>query len=192
MYTPPTEFVRRLDSTFRGRLRIRWSLHKEEWHIEQKITDGIALAARNSHDDRYIRARDGYHFVMAVKPQAFAYCRICHLRNDVPALTTGEIKCDYCERVKARRGREFGGYWPLNGDRLIDHLKMIDPENDGLRASITTMDRQREQTEITRQRDIRNHIESATYDDKYQLFDTPFSGYTGTTFGTPDINGKRL
>jgi hypothetical protein len=183
-YTPPREFVARLDSIFRGRLRIRWSVQKEEWHIEQQVGPRAALPSfgRLLFHDRFIRARDGFAFVMAIKPRETTTCRTCFLKCDVPALRTSEIKCSYCESVKARRGREFGGYWPLSGDTLLNHLLRIDPERDGTRTLISDNDRAQARYQQVAMKDARNHFESAVYDDKYQLFDTPFTGYTGKEF----------
>lgn len=163
-----------------------------EYHIEQRVGRAVLPPLRiDEGDDRFIRARDGYAFVMAIKAGTHTYCRKCHLRCEVPVLRTSEIKCEYCERVKARRGREFGGYWPLN-DRLLQYLHKIDPNRDGHLNGVAEGDLAMERAEMARQRSIHNHIESATLDDKYQLFGTPFSGYTGKSLGTPDINGKPL
>jgi hypothetical protein len=190
--TPPTDFSKTLKRVFDGRLRIRWSAAKEEWHIEQQVGRAAIPPFRISEiDDRFIRARDGYHFVMAVKPANYTWCRQCHLKCSVPELRSGEIKCSYCENVKTRRGREFGGYWPLT-DALLDHLRKIDPYRDGHLKALKDQDAALDQREVTQKRDIHNIVESAALDDKYQLFDTPFSGYTGKTFGTPDINGHQL
>jgi hypothetical protein len=192
MYYAPTDFVRRLSDTFNDRLRIRWSIAKQEFHIEQKVLSAALPPFRISEiDDRMIRARDGYHFVMAVKAGNHVPCRTCHLRCRVPELRTGEIRCDYCGTKQRNPKREFGGYWPLN-DLLIDHLKKISPENDGHLKAVIEQDRQDVRRETTRKRDIFNHIESATYDDKYQLFDTPFSGYTGKVLPGSSINGHSI
>lgn len=129
---------------------------------------------------------------MAVKLGNYTWCRRCGLKCAVPALRTSEIKCSYCENVKARRGREFGGYWPLN-DTLIRYLLSIDPERGATLPLIKEGDLAQERAEMQRQRTIHNHIEAATLDDKYQLFGTPFSGYTGKSFASPTSStGKPL
>ena len=62
---PPESFVEKLDREFRGRLRIRWSTERQEWHIEQKIRRGLFPGTKPSKlgwddtTDAYIRHRDG-------------------------------------------------------------------------------------------------------------------------------------
>lgn len=192
MYQAPQSFIDRLESDFQGRLRIRWSIAKGEFHIEEKVGRAALAPFRISDiDDRYIRARDGYHFIMAVKAGTSVPCRICGLKCSVPECRTAEIKCSYCESVKTRRGREFGGYWPLN-DTLLEHLRKCDPKNDGHIAAVKSQDLQEVRREMDRKRSMFNTIESATLDDKYQLFDTPFTGYTGKVLPNSTINGKAL
>lgn len=192
MYHAPTEFLDRLASTFDGRLRIRWSVAKNEFHIEEKVGRAALAPFRISEvDDRYIRARDGYTFVMAVKAGTQVPCHTCGLTCKVPALRTAEITCSYCESVKKRRGREFGGYWPLN-DVLLDHLRKIDPYRDGHLKAAAEQDLAHVRQEMAHKRATYNHIEAATLDDKYQLFDTPFSGYTGKVKAGSSLNGKAI
>lgn len=192
MYSPPADFEQRLRHEFQDRLRIRWSKAKHEYHIEEKVGRAAYPPFRISEiDDRFIRARDGYAFVMAVKAGNHTDCRQCGLRCSVPELKTGEIVCSYCESVKSRRGREFGGYWPLDsGEALIQYLKKLDPLRDGHIKSVMEGDLAQERAEMGRKRSVRNHIEAATYDDKYQIFGTPFVGYTGRTSGPVNINGN--
>lgn len=187
---PPTDFLARLASAFSGRLRIRWSLVKNEWHIEQQVGRAALPPLRITEaDDSLIRARDGYAFVMAIKNCNHSPCRHCGKSCRVPELRSGEIKCERCSEQK--RAREFGGYWPL-GDALLDHLRKIDPYRDGHKVAAAEQDLQDTRRELTRQRNIFNTIESATLDDKYQLFDTPFSGYTGKVKAGSSIHGRSI
>lgn len=178
----PHDFLDSLATQFDNRLRIRWSHAKDEWHIEQQVGRAIIPPFRiDINDDRFIRARDGYAFVMAVKPTNYMWCRECHLRLKVPIMRTAEVRCDYCESTKKRARRNFVAYYPLN-DTLLQHLHKIDPHKDGHLRAAAEADLAIERAEMQRQRTIRNHIEAATLDDKYQLFSTPFVGYTGKEF----------
>lgn len=192
MYQAPASFLSKLKAEFNGRLRIRWSDAKNEFHIEQQV-GRAALPPRyiGLEDDRGIRARDGYHFILSVKAGNHVPCRTCNFTCPVPELRTGEIKCSRCGFQGRRATKEFGGYWPLN-DLLIDYLKGIDPERDGhLRAS-KEQDLANARVELSRKRNIFNTVEAAAYDDKYQLFGTPFSGYTGKVLKGSSLNGKSL
>lgn len=171
----PHDFLSQLTREFGDRLRIRWSVAKHEFHLEQRVGRAALPPFRvDEADDRTIRARDGYHFVMAVKPTNYLSCDRCNRKCVVPELRTSEIRCSCGWRA-------FGGYWPL-GEALILHLKKIDPYRDGHKNLARESDLATERAEWLRKRAIRNHIEAATYDDKYQLFGTPFVGYTGKTF----------
>lgn len=140
-------------------------------------------------DDRTIRARDGFHFVMAIKAGNHIPCRTCGLKVSVPECKTGEIRCDYCAFKQRNPKREFGGFWPLS-EILIEHLKKIDPNRDGHLKAAFEQDLAHERKDLAQRRTIRNHVEAATYDDKYQIFDTPLTGYTKAPLVGTSINGK--
>lgn len=122
----PEQFVARLESTFGGRLRIRWSVAEQCFHIEQKVGRAVVapIFIEESRDD-LIRARDGYHPVMTVRPGDRMPCPTCSYQLHVPVLDTMDIRCPYCQ-LKGRQTRVVAGYWPLN-DTLIEHLRKIDP-----------------------------------------------------------------
>jgi hypothetical protein len=172
LYQVPTAFQQRLHDTFDGRLRIRWSEVAHEFHIEQKVLPGAVirpLSIDSPLHDRYVRARDGYVFVMAVKAGTHTYCKSCGFRCHVPALRTGEIICTYCEGVRKQRGREFGGFWPLS-DVLLDHLRKIDPNRDGHLNAALDQDATRLRHERTVRRDTLNTVEAGAKEDVHQLF----------------------
>lgn len=155
-------------------------MQRHEYHIEQRVHN--PLSAIDTHNDRIIRARDGYAFVMAIKPTQSVPCEACGTRCRVPELRSAEIVCAYCEQVKSRRGRYFGAYWPLTGDLLINYLKKLDPERDGHLEAAYESDVATAAGEAAKRKATMNTIEAATLDDKYQLFGTPFVGYTKPTF----------
>lgn len=132
------EFYRAFD----GRFRIRWSDKQQEYHIEQKLTQGnpnipppIYLdpdtggRIYDTYSDAWIRAREGYFFVMAVRAGTTMPCPICHSTVDVPVMVTAESQCPFC-RVMGRDGRYVAAYFPLN-HVLIEHVRTLDPHTDG-------------------------------------------------------------
>lgn len=131
------DFEREFFKAFDGRFRIRWSDMKQEYHIEQKVRRGLEIEpAKNektgildTYSDEYIRARDGYFYVMAIRAGDKMPCPICGLTVPVPQLHTAESHCEYC-KVMGRDGRYIAAYYPLN-NVLIEHIKTLDPHTDG-------------------------------------------------------------
>jgi len=125
----PAEFVSRLEREFDGRLRIRWSAKLQEFHIEQKVGHGRIPPARvDEGSDDLIRARDGYHFVMAVRAGDRMPCPRCGYELRVPVRDTVDVRCGYC-LLRGRKTSVVCGYWPLD-DSLLEHLRKIDPTKD--------------------------------------------------------------
>lgn len=129
-------------NAFAGRFRIRWSDVKQEYHVEQKLSvgnpnlippvfvDPNTLGQRyDTYSDEWLRARDGYFFVMAIRPGTQMPCPVCNMPVDVPQMMTAESKCPYC-RVMGRDGRYVAAYYPLN-HVLIEHVRTLDPYTDG-------------------------------------------------------------
>jgi hypothetical protein len=182
----PKDFTRRLDEVFAGRLRIRWSLRNGEWHIEQKVGRAAHPPYRIAEeDDSLIRARDGYAFVMAIRPGDRMPCPIDGLTLKVPVLHTAEVRCDYC-RMKGREGRFKAAYYPL-GENLIDHLKRIDPERNGHRELVDASDHANKVMLAAKERELSNTIEASTKDHFTSLVGIQSCGYTGKVFPGTDI-----
>lgn len=121
---------------------------------------------------------------MAVKASETACCTRCERKHNVPVLRTAEVRCP-CGR------RLFMAYFPL-GEALLQYLRKLDPDRDGHKNAAIDADNVTERSELTRRRDTRNIVEAAAYDDKYQLFGTPFSGYTGKILPGSSIHGKSI
>jgi hypothetical protein len=178
MYSVPESFASRLEEVFRGRLRIRWSIKQGEFHVEQRVGRGVFVPYRISEiDDSLIRARDGYAFVLAVRPGTRMPCPHCGLEVKVPVMEFSETKCDYC-RMKGRDGRYRAAYFPL-GETLIDHLKKIDPERGATRELAEASDRQNRAVLASREREISNTIEASTKENFNRLVGIQQVGYTG-------------
>jgi hypothetical protein len=179
------EFNQRLQTEFGGRLRARWAPTQREIHIEQKVGRGIWDPPLPSHKitpktealqfEKRERAKDGYAFVMAVKPGDRTACPVCHLSVRVPVMRIEEAVCLYC-RSRNRDTTFMAVYFPL-GEVLIDHLKKIDPERDGVQRQIRDV----EMANAARQKAIDKAAEDTRYDllKDAILQQLPSVGYTG-------------
>lgn len=175
----PEWFVSALTQQSGGRLRIRWSLKRGAWHIEQQVGRAALPPLRISEaDDGMIRARDGYWFVMELRPGDRMPCPKCHLTIKVPVMQFGEAICLYCKYKGNGAHRYKACYYPL-GDMLLEHLRKIDPHNDGLRRiqeEVTTDDARRVAAD---DKDLSTHVEDVIKDNLNSLFDVGHTGYTG-------------
>lgn len=147
------EFNTRLQDVFGGRLRARWSDYSRSYHIEQKVGRGVfdpPTHRDHRESDRWIRARDGYSHVMEIRVGDRMACPTCHLPVDVPTMELAETRCLYC-KLKGRDTTFVACYFPL-GETLIDHLRKIDPENDGIRRQAAEIERNQRRAELSRER----------------------------------------
>jgi hypothetical protein len=187
MYNPES-FNERLQEVFHGRLRCRYSTREGEFHIEQKVAPGQILRPPKRKDgswdkdhDGYIRARDGYVFVMRVRPGTKMPCPTCGLTLQVPVMETREITCEHC-RLKGRDARVAAAFFPL-GETLIEHLRKMDPESDGVRRMMADVLAAEAAKPLQQERAISNAIaEGIDGVQKSVLFDAPQVGYTGREF----------
>jgi hypothetical protein len=174
------EFTSRLRRDFNDRLRIRWSKKRGEWHIEQKVGRAALPPIYISEvDDDLIRAKDGYAFVMAIRPGDRMPCPDCGLTLRVPVMQIAETTCDYC-RYKGRYGRHSAAYFPL-GDLLIEHLKKISPERRPKKFT-EMLDAKNAAVLASRQREFENEFEATTKENWSRMIGIPSWGYTGKEF----------
>lgn len=124
LYRPPDWFLERLEREHDGQMRIRWSRARGEWLIEEKI-GRAALPPRREDplDDDFIRARDGYGYLMSVRPGTRMACPLCGLDMSVAVRRSAECVCEHCRR-KGRRSRWVAGFWPLD-ESLLEHLRKL-------------------------------------------------------------------
>lgn len=178
---PPQDFVDRLTREFDGRLRIRWSDMRGEWHIEHHVGRAVLPPRRidDEHDD-LIRARDGYEFVMAIRPGDRMPCPRCGLTLSLVPFAFQETTCPRCKA----EGRESGTravFFPL-GDALLEELRKRDPIRDGGPRMLQLMDQANRRLELTRQREFSTYHEAVAKDSFNQLFQIQSVGYTGREF----------
>lgn len=175
----PSSFVEQLERVFNGRLRIRWSAKNQEFHIEQKVGRGFALApvAIDEGRDDLICARDGYFHVMAIKAGDRMPCPSCNYKLTVPVMDTADMKCPYCA-LMGRTTRVVAGYWPLN-ERLIEHLRKIDPLRGAQQELAEEADRYNRALIKSAENTYSDVVTSKASDDYNRLVGIPQVGFTG-------------
>lgn len=173
------QFQARLNQVFGGRLRLRWSNRKGEFHVEEKVGRAVLppIHMDDTRDD-HIRARDGYAFVMAVRPGDRMPCPTCGDILRVPVMYSGVTQCPRCTRLKGRDIYHNAAYFPL-GENLIDHLKSIDPLGDHLRNRLKDIDKNNTALDATKERDFHNYSEGVIKDYFWSSVNFPKVGYTG-------------
>lgn len=180
--TAPYYVVERLKSEFENRLRIRWSFKRHEWQIEAKVARAVDPASFvDSADDEHIRARDGYAFVMSIRPGDRMPCPDCGFEISVPVLQTAEAVCSYC-RLRGRDGRHRAAYYPLDSELLFEHLRRLDPIRGWRDRIARAADARNKAILAARERDAMNQVEAATKDHWNKMVGIPMTGYTGKEF----------
>ena len=134
MRSAPRWVVRRLQTEFGGRLRLRWSNRRQAWFIEQRLAPGQILTPPRRTDgpwdtenDRYIQARDGYGEVLRITAGDRMQCERCFLPVKVPVLEFGEARCEHCI-ARGVDARYRASYWPIDSEAILQHLRRLDPE----------------------------------------------------------------
>ena len=177
----PSDFRARLHREFDGRLRVRWSDRQQEYQVEQKVSRpmGGNVDARSGSDE-HVRLRDGYHYILSVQPGTRMGCPKCRTTLKVPAFEIRQVSCPLC-KVSGREHRVAGGYFPLN-DQLIDYLKQLDPNRDGVQRSRSRVDANNLKLVQQQQRQVLNATTDAASDDFNRIAGIPSVGYTGKIF----------
>lgn len=181
MYTVPTDFAKRLDREFRGRLRLRWSNRKQEFQLEQKVRRALAEGpVKDSQDDDGIRRRDGYLYLLSVRPGTRMPCPRCNTEVRVPEFEFREVSCPMC-KLAGREHRFSAGYFPLT-DLLIDHLKTLDPEREATRRLRDQVNAANTRLQQQSERQVLDRMADAVTDDFTRIAGIPMTGYTGKEF----------
>ena len=173
----PSEFVERLQRTFDGRLRVRWSDKEQHFLIEQKVGRAVVPPIRiDEGRDDLIRARDGYHPVMAITPGDRMRCPACNYTLRVPVRDTADIPCEFC-KLMGRTTRVVAGFWPLD-DSLIEHLRKLDPLRDGQAELAEEADRHNRMLLRSAEADLSDTVISKADEDYRRLVGIPMVGRT--------------
>jgi hypothetical protein len=174
MRTAPSAFTRRLQKEFGGRLRIRWSSERGEWHVEQRVSRAHLPQHRiNDNDDAGIRQRDGYDYLLAIREGDRMPCPRCGGTTRVPVMATGEARCPSCDT------RYAAAYFPLEGDALIQYLRRLDPTLGWHREIVKNIEAANAAVPRRQQRALDNALETGVKDRWKDIAEIPHVGYTG-------------
>ena len=177
MSTIPESFAERLDAAFKGRLRIRWSDARKEYQLEQKVGRALSSFPVSSTNDDSIRLRDGYLYILSIRPGTRMPCPRCTTTLEVPVREIRELSCPLC-KLKGREHRVSAGYFPLD-DQLIDYLKRLDPERDASWSIRSQVDQHNTAILEAQRAKVIHAAESAANDDFNRIAGIPSVGYTG-------------
>jgi hypothetical protein len=134
-YRVPADWKRRFLAEFPD-YRVRWSIRKGMWQVEQSFGRGALPPVRiddGAHDD-LIRARDGYWLVMEFLPGDRFACpavlsqyprTVCGWTLRAPTRKRAEVKCPACRKA-GRDGRTVAGFYPFD-EALLDDLRRTNP-----------------------------------------------------------------
>lgn len=123
-YVVPDSFRKQLQDEFPG-YRVRWSLKKQHWMIEQTFDHPDPPFRPDPYADDQVRASEGYWQVMAFQPGDRMACPYCKATLRVPICEAAEVLCAYC-KANGRDGRVMAAYWPFD-ERLLDELRQTNP-----------------------------------------------------------------
>jgi hypothetical protein len=203
MYTVPDEFQRELDATFHGRFRVRWSNKMHEFHLEQKVATGQLMEPPPSldpesvtqnlqfdmEDDNWLRARDGYFYVMSIRNGDRMPCPICGATLKVPKFETRETQCERC-KLSGMDGKYRAAYFPMN-HIFIQHIRNLDPYSDGPERA---RERMRAKQIADAARKLKEDMDRADYaviNSKTQVENNPMSGYGQKSSQPAGLPGSR-
>jgi len=161
-YTAPATFTERLRH-FDPNLRVRWSNRTHTFHIESKVGRAAEIFAL-PHDDGAIRRRDGYQLVCEVTAGSRMWCHqqvdeqgtMCGAPLTVPMMEFREVRCAKCRKL-GFDGRYVYGYFGWT-ERLLDHLRWIDPRNTWRDTVVSGNDRANHAADAERERDTLNAL----------------------------------
>lgn len=175
----PPEFEERLEQEFNGRLRVRWSPSSGQYRIEQKVARAQMWGDRPilENDDEATMIRDGYFYVMSIAPRDRMNCKRCNTELEVPLYEARVVACPIC-KLMGRTFKYAVAYFPL-GDKLIDHLKKIDPERGLSRDQMKALRESNEALLRSQQRAVSNNAEAYGKDNFNRLVGIQQVGRTG-------------
>jgi len=172
--TPPKAFEQQLQRAFDGRLRIRWSIGKKQWQIEQKYQRMHVGRRIDPRDDQAIRAAEGYTLVAQIAPGDRMKCPRCARIIKLPVMKFAETKCECGTTVQA-------SYWRLS-ESLLEYLRKYDPYRGGIQRLEQELLQAEEQKEKLERRTEQNLAEDVAKDTLTQWFGIQSVGYTGKEF----------
>lgn len=173
MRSVPESFSRALNRQFDGRFRVRFSVKRQTFQIEEKCDVArLAPIEIDAADDHLIRAVDGYSFFAEVTPGTTCLCNRCG--QDTYAVSK-EFRSTVCPRCTKKSIR---CYWPLD-DSLLEHLRSTDPRRGAYERLAAGRDYNKKLTNARIESQFREARAVAVDDARV---DIPKVGYTGKVF----------
>lgn len=121
MRSAPESFSRALDRQFDGRFRVRFSIKRQTWQLEEKCDVArLPPVEIDPADDDLIRAVDGYSYFAEVAPGTTCRCPRCGRDSAAVVKAFRATACNKCGLKSVR------AYWPLD-DTLLEHIRETDP-----------------------------------------------------------------
>ncbi len=193
-YRVPAAFQQRLQEEFPG-YRVRWSLKKQHWMVEQKVDNPDPPFRPDPFDDSLIRAKEGYWQVMAFQPGDRMGCPGCGMTLQVPICDASEVTCQQC-RKNGRDGRVMASYWPFD-ERLLEELRLTNPltwgvgKIDGKLRVVASAKADRANAAIVKEgyRQLSDTVTSSTIESYNRQVGIAQTGYTGA--GIKNIHSSK-
>lgn len=176
------ELNEKVQTQFRGRLRVRQSAFEDRYLIEEHTGRGTitTIADLKSNGrvqfkqrfDARIRARDGYTQVMEIRHGAAFGCVACGHRLMTPVNEMKEVRC--------RCGHQNYAVFFTDLYSLLNHLRLIDPaEGADLKARVRREDEKKASRDYHEDRMI--HSEGGAQFKDALINQLPSFGYSGKT-----------
>lgn len=173
MLTPPEWFQETLHQESNGKFRIRWSVARDRWQIEEKAARArMADRPISITDDEKIREYDGYTLFAEVAPGSRIKCDRCQRWMKVEEQQFKTSRCGHC------RKEHKAFYWELS-DSLLQHMRKVDPDRGGIERVFQEVDEKTRIRNRSNVRDGRNYRESVGKDTFNFVHDIQSVGYTG-------------
>lgn len=183
MRSAPESFSRALAAQFNGRFRVRYSVKRHTWQIEEKCDVArLAPIEIDSADDDLIRAVDGFSFFAEVTQGTTCLCPRCGQDTFAIPRAFQATECSKCGKKSIRC------FWPLD-DSLLEHMRSTDPNRGGYER-------------LRKARDFNKQLSNARIDSSFResravavddaRVDIPKVGHTGKETMWLDAPAPRL
>jgi hypothetical protein len=178
------EFSKQLEREFDGRFRVRWSNRRDAYQVEFKVQMGQVLeppmtinGSYDTYNDDYIRARDGYDFLVEVRRGDRMPCPNCGFTVALIPMQMREAQCEYCT-LRGKDGRVSAVFYPLN-HVLIEHLRFIDPITGGAKRVLERVKKNMALRQERADAMAFNEIDEVNKEFFPKFYDIKSYGYTG-------------
>lgn len=173
MRSVPESFSRALDRQFDSRFRVRFSVKRQTFQLEERCDIArLPPIEIDAADDHLIRAVDGYSFFAEVTPGTTCLCPRCGQDTFAVVREFRSTPCSKCGLKSVRC------YWPLE-ESLLEHLRSTDPN----RGAYERLEKSRDYNKKLQNDRLESSFrESRAVSVDDARFDIAKVGYTGKVF----------